>query len=59
MIFAEARKRAGLTQRYVADTLNVTTAAISQWENGVTKPRADLLPKVAKLYGVTIDELLR
>lgn len=58
MEFLKARKAAGLTQAFVAQQLDVSPAAISQWEKGLTAPRASLLPKVAKLYGVTIDQLI-
>ncbi len=29
------------------------------WDTGRNNPRADMLPKIAKLYGCTVDELLR
>lgn len=32
---------------------------MSYWESGKTQPRSAQLPKIAKLYGVTVDELLR
>lgn len=58
MAYLRCRKAAGLTQAFVAQQLDTTTSAISQWENGKTKPRIELLPKLAKLYGVTVDQLL-
>ena len=45
------------TQQAVAKALGVRSAAVSKWESGLTKPRASLLPAIAKLYGCTIDEL--
>ena len=33
-------------------------SAVSKWERGLAKPRADKLPQLAKLYGCTIEELL-
>ena len=47
-----------LTQREVAKALGVKCAAVSKWETGRGKPRAALLPAIAKLYGCTIDDLL-
>lgn len=47
-----------LTQREVANALGVKNAAVSKWEHGLAKPRASLLPKIAKLYGCSIDDLL-
>ena len=58
-MFLEARLKAGLTQKYVAEQLGVTQAAVSQWETGLTKPQTSLLPKIAQLYSTTIDELLK
>ena len=57
MRLAEARKRAKLTQRTVAEKLKVTPAAISLWESGQTNPKTELLPEIAKLDGVKIDDL--
>lgn len=53
------RKSAGLTQEEVARRLGITTAAVSLWETGKTKPRADALIALAKLYGCTVDDILK
>lgn len=45
------------TQREVARILGVKESTVSKWERGASKPRADKLPIIAKLYGCTIDEL--
>lgn len=59
MSFSAARKKAGLNQVDAAKALGVTQGAISMWENGRTKPRSAQIVEIAKLYGVTVDELLR
>ena len=59
MSFAAARTKTGLSQREVAKKLGITDAAVCLWETGKTMPRATLLPKLAALYGCTVDELLR
>lgn len=59
MKMCDARRRAGLLQRQVADALNVSLGSVAMWDTGRNKPRADMLPKIAKLYGCTVDELLR
>lgn len=59
MGFLSARHRAGMTQAEVGDEMGVSDVAVSLWESGATKPRASLLVKLAALYGVTVDELLR
>lgn len=46
------------TQREVAQALGVKESAVSKWERGLSKPRADKLPKIAQLYGCSIEELL-
>ena len=58
MSFSAARKIAGLTQEDVAKELNISGAAVCQWENGKTVPDARKLPQIAKLYGCSVDELL-
>ena len=58
MSFFSARAKTGLSQAMVAREINVSDAAVCMWETGKTKPRASLLPKIAALYGCTVDELL-
>lgn len=52
------RKQNRLTQAEVAERLNVSFQAVSQWERGETSPDIDKLPELAKLYHVTTDWLL-
>lgn len=52
------RTERGLTQRQVADSLGVEPNTVSQWESGVREPRVCQLPKLAELFGCTVDELL-
>lgn len=59
MGFKSARKKAGKSMLDVVKALDVTAASVYSWENGTYKPRASLLPKIAELYGCTIDELMR
>lgn len=46
-----------MTQKELADKLNVDQTAVSQWERGEAMPRADKLPEIAKILGCTIDDL--
>lgn len=58
-VMRERRLRGAIpTQSEVARILGVKESAVSKWERGVSKPRADKLPMLAKLYGCTIEELL-
>lgn len=52
------RMEKGLTQQEIANALDVTTAAVSKWETGASKPRVDLLFRLAELLGVTPEELM-
>lgn len=56
-IFA-LRKKKGITQDNLAKLVNVTPQAISKWENGVTLPDTGLLPNLADLFHVSIEEVL-
>ena len=58
MGFRKARLNAGKTVSEAMTEFGVSDAAVYQWETGVYKPRASLLPKIAAFYGCTIDELL-
>lgn len=53
------RCQKGLTQQQVAKSLSLTVQAVSKWETGKNLPDIALLPEIADLYGVTIDELFR
>ena len=59
MGFKQARINAGLSVRQVMKALDVSDAAVYQWETGVFLPSAKRLPEIAKLYGTTVDELLK
>lgn len=48
-----------LTQEDLASKMGVTQSAVTKWENGVTFPRAELLPKIAQILNCSVDELLR
>lgn len=54
----ELRKKKGITQDYLAKLVNITPQAISKWENGVTLPDTGLLPTLAELFRVSVDEVL-
>ena len=54
----ELRKRKGLTQEALAQELFVSRTAVSKWESGRGYPGIDSLKQIAKLFSVTIDELL-
>ena len=53
------RQRKGVTQEALAEVLGVSAQAVSKWENSVTTPDIELLPKLAIYFGVKIDELFQ
>ena len=55
---ATLRRAHGYTQQEVADKLNVSNRAVSTWERDSSMPDILLLPVIAELYGVTVDEIL-
>ncbi len=52
------RKQKGLTQEELAKALGVTNQAVSKWESGQCCPDIQLLPDLATLFEVSVDELL-
>ena len=54
----QARKKAGLSQESVAEKLGVSRQTISKWETGETIPDIYQSKKLAKLYNLTLDELI-
>ena len=53
------RLRCKMTQEFVAETLGVSRQAVSKWENGVVDPSTSNLLSLAKLYGISGEELLQ
>lgn len=52
------RKRMGLTQTELARRIEVTPQAVSKWEREINCPDIALLPRLAAILGVTVDNLL-
>ena len=55
---AEGRKKCGYTQESFAELLDVTPQAVSKWENDISCPDIQLLPKISQILGISVDELL-
>lgn len=56
---ATHRVRCKMTQEFVAERLGVSRQAVSKWENGTSEPSTSNLLALAKLYGVSPEELLK
>ena len=52
------RKEKRITQEEIAEKLGVTPQAVSKWENDISYPDILLLPKLAAILDVTVDDLL-
>ncbi len=57
-ILRENRVRCKMTQEFVAETLGVSRQAVSKWENGTADPSTSNLIALAKLYGISAEEIL-
>ena len=53
------RTRCKMTQEFVAETIGVSRQAVSKWESGTSDPSTSNLLALAKLYGVSAEDLLR
>ena len=52
------RTEKGLKQEQLAEMLGVSAAAVSKWERGNAYPDITLLPKIAEIFGVSVDYLM-
>ncbi len=52
------RTNCKMTQEFVAESLCVSRQAVSKWENGTSDPSTSNLLALAKLYGVSVEEIL-
>ena len=52
------RKSHNYTQEELAKKLDISRQAVSKWETGPTLPDLEVLLKISKLYGLTINEIL-
>ena len=57
-VIKKYRKNKGMTQEEMAVRLGVTAPAVNKWERGNTLPDVALLAPIARLLGITTDELL-
>ena len=53
------RTRCKMTQEFVAEAVGVSRQAVSKWESGAADPSTSNLLALAKLYGVSPEELLK
>lgn len=54
----ELRKRAGYTQKELAEKLNVTVQMVSKWETGAAAPDVYMVSEIADAFGVSTDAVI-
>lgn len=57
-LICELRKMKNLTQKELANYLNVSDKAVSKWERGESYPEVTIIPQLAGILEITVDELL-
>ena len=57
-IISALRKERNMTQRELAEKMNVTDKAVSKWERGLSCPDVSSLPDLAEALGVPVETLL-
>lgn len=58
-MIAELRKQHGMTQLALAEKMGVTDKAVSKWERDLSCPDISSLPKLAEIFGVSVEELMQ
>lgn len=55
---AECRKNVGLTQKQLAEKLNITDRAVSKWETGKALPDSSIMLELCRILKITVNDLL-
>lgn len=58
VLIYDLRKEKKMTQKQVAELMNISDKTISKWERGLGCPDVSLLPELASIFGVSVDYLL-
>lgn len=58
-MIASLRKDAGMTQLELSEKMGVTDKAVSKWERDLSCPDIKSIPKLAEIFGVSVDELMQ
>ena len=56
---SEYRRRRNITQEQLAEAMNVTSQAVSKWENDISCPDISVLPQLADYFNTSLDLLVR
>lgn len=58
-VLKQHREECKMTQEFVAEAIGVSRQAVSKWENGTSDPSTSNLIALAKLFQISVQELLR
>ncbi len=58
-VLKKHRVECKMTQEFVSEAVGVSRQAVSKWENGTSDPSTSNLIALAKLYGISAEELIR
>lgn len=58
-MISSLRKENGMTQSELAEKMGVTDKAVSKWERDLSYPDVNSIPKLAEVFGVSVDELMQ
>ena len=56
---AMLRKLSGYSQEQIAEKIEISRQAYAKWESGATIPDVDKAARLAEVYGVTLDSLMK
>ena len=59
ILIYDMRTRKGLTQKELAEKCNVSDKAVSKWERGEGCPDVTVLPKLAEVFGIEVDSIMK
>ena len=57
-VITARRKELGMTQKDLAEKMNITDKAVSKWERGIACPDTAAIPKLAQILEISIEELM-
>ena len=57
-VICEQRKQKGLTQKALAEQLNVTDKAVSKWERDIARPDINTVPRLAEILDIPVERLI-
>lgn len=58
-MIASLRKEAGMTQLELTEKMGITDKAVSKWEQDLSCPDVNTIPKLAETFGVSVDRLMQ